>query len=71
MFAEMELLQELKNAKMEILFNMMDVLIVNINVNFHAQSVYKANVLNVLLLVGILIQQLLLGNVWKDARIYK
>ena len=68
-FVEMELLQELKNVKMEIIYNMMDVLIVNINVKLHVQSVYKVNVLNVLLLVGILIQQLLLGNVRKDVEI--
>ena len=50
---------------------MMDVIIVNINVNLNVLNVLKVNVLNVLLQDGLLIQQLILGNVKKDVEICK
>ena len=38
-FVEMELLLELKNVKMQIQFNMMAAIIVNINANLNVQNV--------------------------------
>ncbi|CAD8212975.1 unnamed protein product [Paramecium octaurelia] len=59
----------IEDVKMEIQFNKMDVLIVNINASLNVQNVQNNNILNLQLLVGILIQQLLLGNVKKDVEI--
>ncbi|CAD8156462.1 unnamed protein product [Paramecium pentaurelia] len=70
-FVEMKQLLEQKNAKMETILNMMDVLIANINANPNVQNILKKSVLNVQLMNGKLIQQFNRGNVKKNLEIYK
>lgn len=56
----------MKNVKMEIILNMMDVIIVDINVNPNVQNVLKVNAMNVQQVDGVLILLRLLGFAKKN-----